>query len=180
MLKRTFAALVGAVLIAIGLYGPSTASAATPPTEGQLQIVEVGTDAMGTDTVGNRNREFVTFTNKTQGDLDIHGVVVEDSWSRMNTKPHTCNKYVINGLPGQGSAAVLAVGESVTVFNGVRWGGNYKTGSEYRLYANSDVDCGTAGQFYNNNNDAAYVVRNNVVLSSQPWDWNGGYTVVKP
>ncbi|TMS00201.1 lamin tail domain-containing protein [Nonomuraea basaltis] len=170
------ATLAAGVLIAASMT-TGTASAAAAPGVGDLKIVEVGTDAMGSDTFANRNREFVTFKNDTAAAIDIDGVVVQDNWSKNNPSPHTCNKYVITGLPGQGSGAMLGVGETVTVFNGSRWGGNYKNGSEYRLYARSDVDCGTAGHFLNNDADSVWVTAGVTAVDSKSWDWNGGYTV---
>jgi hypothetical protein len=181
-MKKTLIALMGALaLMLTGIASATSASAAPAPTAGQLQIVRVGTDAMGTDTVGNRNREFVTFKNVSGVTLDIANVLVEDDWAHSRTADgdaHSCNTYKITDLPGPGTSTELANGESVTVFNGARWGGNYKVGTEYRLYANSDPDCGTAGQFYNNNNDTAWVTTSTgVELAKKSWDWNGGYTV---
>lgn len=170
------ASLLAAVFIAAILpAGP--ASAAAVPGVNDLKIVEVGTDAMGSDTFANRNREFVTFKNNTVAAIDIDGVVAQDNWSKNNTNPHTCNKYVITALPGQGSDALLGAGETVTVFNGSRWGGNYKNGSEYRLYARSDADCGTAGHFLNNDADSVWLTTGAVAIDSKSWDWAGGYTV---
>lgn len=168
-----FAAVVGAALVA----SPASATAAAAPLAGELKIVEVGTDAMGSDTFANRNREFVTFKNNTAAAIDIDGVVVQDNWSKNNAGAHTCNKYVITGLPGQGTAALLGVGETVTVFNGSRWGGNYKNGTEYRLYAKSDVDCGASGHFLNNDADTVWLTAGATAIDSKSWDWNGGYTV---
>lgn len=182
---RTIMAVLAALLIVAGLAPAASSTAVTiaaPPAVNDLKIVEVGTDAMGADTFANRNREFVRFQNVSGHAVDVANVVVEDSWAHGKTVDgvaHTCNTYKITDLPDNATTEI-AHGEYVTVFNGVRWGGNYKSGSEYRLYANSDVDCGTAGQFFNNNNDVVYVALGSAVLASTSWDWNGGYTVVKP
>lgn len=173
------ALLFAAVVAAAGLAG-SPASAAASVLDlpvGSLQITEVGTDAMGSDNFGNRNREFVAFKNNTGAPVDIDGLIVQDNWSKNTAGSHTCNKYVVTGLPGQGAAALLGVGETVTVFNGSRWGGNYKVNSEYRLYAKSDVDCGTAGHFLNNDADAVWLTSGATQVDTKSWDWNGGYTV---
>ncbi|TYB69758.1 lamin tail domain-containing protein [Nonomuraea sp. PA05] len=173
------ALLFAAVVAAAGLAGSpaSASSSALDLPVGALTIVEVGTDAMGSDTFANRNREFVTFKVTGGGPVDIDGLVVQDNWSKNNGSPHTCNKYVITGLPGQGSAALLAAGETVTVYNGSRWGGNYKDGSAYRLYAKSDVDCGASGHFLNNDADSVWLTSGATQVASKSWDWNGGYTV---
>ncbi|MDX3109566.1 hypothetical protein [Nonomuraea angiospora] len=181
-MKKTILALVGALALMLGgIASAASAIAAPAPTGGQLQIVRVGTDAMGTDTRFNLNREYVTFKNVTGGDLDIVGVLVEDNWAHSRTvagESHTCNTYKITDLPGPGTNTVLGAGESVTVFNGSRWGGDRKVGSEYQLYARSDVDCGTAGHFYNNDADVAWVtLSNGTELAKKSWDWNGGYYV---
>jgi hypothetical protein len=184
-MKKIILTIGGVLALMLGGITASTASASTAepvePSATNLKIVKVGTDAMGTDTYANRNREYVTFKNvSTTDSVDIAGVLVEDNWAHGRTLrgiPHSCNTYAISKLPGQ-DGAVLAPGESVTVFNGQRFGGAYKTGSEYRLYANSDVDCGTAGHFFNNDADTAWVTKSNGdVLDSQSWDWNGGYYV---
>lgn len=177
----------GAVLALMlgGIASATSASAAAIPvtTVGQLQIPNngVGTDAMGTDARVNLNRESVTFKNVTGADLDIAGVLVEDNWAHAKTlaaDPHSCNTYKITDLPGSGTNTILAPGESVTVFNGSRWGGDRKVGNAYHLYARSDADCGTAGHFYNNDADTAWVTTSlGVELAKKSWDWNGGYTV---
>lgn len=174
-MKKTLTLAAAAVLTFTGVSGAGIATASAAPGD-TLQIVRVGTDAMGADSFANRNREFVTFKNVSTVDFDVAGVVVEDNWSRNNPRPHTCNKYTITDLPGAGTNTVLHPGEYVTVYNGVRAGGDYKVGVEYRLFANSDVDCGTYGQFFNNDADTAWVSKGEVV-HSKSWDWNGGYFV---
>lgn len=177
--------ILAAFALAFGGFTATTASAsaAAPvdPSTTNLKIVQVGTDAMGTDTYGNRNREFVTFKNASGHALDIKDVLVEDNWARAKTladAPHSCNTYKITSLPDNAGTTVIADGAIVTVFNGSRWGGDYKTASgEYRLYANSDVDCGTAGHFYNNNNDRVWIALGKKTITTHGWDWNGGYTV---
>lgn len=173
------ASLLAAIVAALALFGvPASATSADVPGD-VLRIVEVGTDAMGADSYANRNREFVKFQNVSAAAVDVAGVLVEDNWAHARTvagDAHTCNTYKIVDLPSNASTMV-APGEFVTVFNGSRWGGNRKVGSEYQLFANSDTDCGTFGQFFNNNNDAAHVTKaDGTVLSSYSWDLNGGYT----
>ncbi|MEU4577459.1 hypothetical protein [Nonomuraea sp. NPDC023979] len=158
----------------------ATSAAAVAPDSDDLRIVRVGTDAMGADSYSNRNREYVTFKNVSDHAVDIANVLVEDNWAHGRTlanRSHSCNTYKITDLPDN-STTELAAGEYVTVFNGVRAGGDHKAGSEYRLYADSDVDCGTAGQFYNNDADTAWVTTAaGVELAKKSWDWNGGYHV---
>jgi hypothetical protein len=163
---------------------PSSATAASTAADVPgtvLKIVEVGTDAMGVDTYANRNREFVKFQNVSGGSIDVANVLVEDNWAHAKTvagDSHSCNTYKVTNLPDN-ATTTIANGEFVTVFNGRRWGGDRKVnGNEYQLFANSDPDCGTAGQFYNNDADTAWVSKaNGDVYSSKSWDWNGGYTV---
>lgn len=174
---RKSAVILSALFVALAAFGFSAPASADVPGD-VLRIVEVGTDAMGADNYANRNREFVKFQNVSGGPVDVAGVLVEDNWAHAKTvagDAHTCNTYKIVDLPGN-ATTMVAPNEYVTVFNGSRWGGNRKVGSEYQLFANSDPDCGTAGQFYNNNNDAAHVTKaNGDVLSSFSWDHNGGY-----
>ncbi|WP_433520157.1 hypothetical protein ACQP2T_63500 (plasmid) [Nonomuraea sp. CA-143628] len=175
------ASLLAAVFVALALFGvPASAVSAVAPGD-VLRIVEVGTDAMGADSYANRNREFVKFQNVSSAPVDVAGVLVEDNWAHSRTvagDAHTCNTYKIVDLPSNATTMVQP-GEYVTVFNGSRWGGNRKVGAEYQLFANSDTDCGTFGQFYNNDADTAWVTKANGtdVYSSKSWDWNGGYTV---
>jgi hypothetical protein len=178
------AILLSAFFAALALSGvPASASAAAPPDSDDLAIVEVGTDAMGADSYSNRNREFVKFRNVSSASVDVKDVLIEDNWAHAKTKAeaaHTCNTHKIVDLPDN-TGTEIAPGEYVTVFNGSRWGGNRKlvSGSvvEYQLFANSDRDCGTEGQYFNNNNDAVYVTTaKGVVLATFAWDHNGGYT----
>ncbi|NUP23998.1 MAG: hypothetical protein HOZ81_49685 [Streptomyces sp.] len=172
------AIVLSAAALAAGLVGAVPASADVPGDV--LRIVEVGTDAMGADTYANRNREFVKVQNVSTAAVDVAGVLVEDNWAHAKTvagDAHSCNTYKIVDLPGS-PTTMLAPGEYVTVYNGTRWGGNRKVGNEYQLFANSDADCGTAGQFYNNDADTAWVTKSSGdAYSSKSWDWNGGYTV---
>ncbi|MFG1683481.1 hypothetical protein ACGFNP_25155 [Nonomuraea sp. NPDC049269] len=176
------ASLFAGVLIAASLSTSPASAVTTVDVPGDvLRIVEVGTDAMGADSYANRNREFVKFQNVSNAPVDVAGVLVEDNWAHARTvggDAHTCNTYKIVDLPSNATTMVQP-NEYVTVFNGSRWGGNRKVGSEYQLFANSDTDCGTFGQFYNNDADTAWVTKANGadVYSSKSWDWNGGYTV---
>ncbi|RSN12792.1 hypothetical protein DMB42_11480 [Nonomuraea sp. WAC 01424] len=173
------AAILSAAALAAGLVGAVPASADVPGDV--LRIVEVGTDAMGADTYANRNREFVRFQNVSGSPVDVAGVLVEDNWAHAKTlsgAAHSCNTYKVVDLPDNGTTTI-ANGEYVTVYNGTRVGGDRKVnGNEYQLFANSDADCGTAGQFYNNDADTAWVTKSDgTAYSSKSWDWNGGYTV---
>ena len=188
MLAKKTAALTFATALALSVLAPSatattTTSVASAPTANQLKVTKVGTDAMGSDTFTNRNREYVTFKNVSDGPLDIANVVVEDNWAHNRTlmsgpSTHTCNTYKITDLPGTGVNTEILVGEYVTVFNGS--GDNVKVnGNEYRLFANSDTDCGTLGHFYNNDNDTVWVTSADgaTTYGSKSWDWGGGYFV---
>jgi hypothetical protein len=174
-MKKIALTLVSLIALALGTAGAglTTASAAIPGNT--LKIVRVGTDAMGADSFANRNREYVTFKNVSGADVDVAGVLVEDNWSHSNSHHHSCNFYKIAHLPGT-SGTVLHANEYVTVFNGWHSGGDYRTGSEYRLYANSDTDCGASGHFFNNDADTVWVTKGDVT-DSKSWDWNGGYYV---
>ena len=184
MLAKKTAALTFATALALSVLAPAataTATAAVPPTAGQLRVVKVGTDAMGSDTFTNRNREYVTFKNVSGVTLDIANVVVEDNWAHNRTlapgvPTHTCNTYKITNLPDNPTTDI-ANGEYVTVFNG--YGTDVKVGTEYRLFANSDTDCGTLGHFYNNDNDTVWVTSADGVTEygKKSWDWGGGYFV---
>lgn len=177
----SLATVTGLMLGGLSATASATASAAPAPAAGDLKIVRVGTDAMGADSFANRNREYVTFRNASDHAVDIANVLVEDNWAHAKTlagDSHTCNTYKITDLPGPGTNTEIAAGEYVTVLNGQRVGGDVKVGDEYRLYANSDTDCGTYGQFYNNDADTAWVTKaDGTELAKKSWDWNGGYHV---
>lgn len=181
-MKKIVLSFVGVVALMLGGTSMSAASAAvTPaPAAGDLKITRVGTDAMGSDSFANRNREFVTFKNVSGHAVDVANVLVEDNWAHGRTvahRAHTCNTYKLTDLPDNASTEIAA-GETVTVFNGTRIGGDFKAGGEYRLYANSDTDCGTFGQFYDNNADTAWVtLADGTELAKKSWDWNGGYYI---
>lgn len=186
MSKRVIAlvaTLVGAFALLVGPVTTGASAVATVPmTSANTAIYQYGSDAMGADVVANRNKEFVAFKN-TDGvnSVNIDGLTVMDEW-RKNNLDHSssCNKYTINGLPGQGTASVLAVGETVVVYNG--WGVNAKAGNVYRLYVKSNPGCGANGHFYSNNDDTIFLYKtdDNVaageLLDSVSWDWNGGYS----
>jgi hypothetical protein len=177
-------ALAVSSMIALGLVTGASAANAGPVTNsveaGGIKIVEVGTDQMGADTVSGRNREFVTF--EITGDtVDLSGVYVEDNWSRFNTNEHDCNRYIVGTLPSQGNALV-GKGSKVTVYNGVRFGGNYRQpinggAYHYHLFADSDPKCGLNGQFYNNNGDTFWIRKPGGWEASFTYEWNGGYTI---
>lgn len=181
-MKKTLLALMGALALMLGglSMAPASASVAPAPGTSDVRIVRVGTDAMGSDNFGNRNREYVTFRNVSDHAVDVANLLVEDNWAHGRTlahRSHTCNTYEITDLPDN-SSTEIASGETVTVFNGARIGGDVKVGSEYRLYANSDTDCGTYGHVFNNDADAVWVtLADGTPLTSKSWDWGGGYYV---
>jgi hypothetical protein len=167
--------ILAAVALAFGGFtATASASAFTAPDGNDLQIVRVGTDAMGADSYRNRNREFVTFKNVSGEPLDIAGVVIEDDWGHARTD-NTCNRYEITKLPGN-DTTVIAPGATVTVYNGSRWGGDRRYGDAYHLYANSDTDCGTFGHFYNNGADTVWITHGSTELAKWGWNWHGGYS----
>lgn len=180
-MKKIVISLAAITALMLGGFTSASASAAAPaPAAGDLKIVRVGTDAMGADSFANRNREYVSFKNTTGGPVDVANVLVEDNWAHGRTlasRAHSCNMYKITDLPDN-STTEIAAGESVTVLNGSHVGGNVKVGNEYRLYADSDTDCGTFGHVLNNDADAAWVTTSTgSPLASKDWDWNGGYYV---
>lgn len=195
MIRRFFSALFSFAVLATALALPSNASVFAAPPSG-LEITRVGTDAMGADTFDNRNREFVRFKNDSAVAVDLTNVYTEDNWSHGNVFAHTCNKYKFSGvgLPDgpdgddTPDGFTLQAGMFVTVYNGSRDAGNYydsaSTPPTYKMYANSDTDCGTFGHYFNNNNDRVWLMYDATGdgvppanLSFRDWDWNGGYTV---
>jgi len=160
----------------IGVGSQSANATVLAPT---VSIVRVGTDAMGGDSFVNRNREYVLFKNTGLANTDVDGVTVMDNWRKSNLNNlSNCNKYTVNALPGQGSAAVLASNESVIVLNG--WGTDKKLGNTYWLYAKSANACGLHGHYLNNDADTLYLMTNaadGVEITHKSWNWHGGYYV---
>lgn len=169
LLKRiVLASVLMLSTIFAGVVGANALSAPVGP----LKIVRVGTDAMGTDTFANRNREYVMVYNTDPNPVDIAGLVVEDNWAHNNSFPSTCNTYKV--MPAvMGGTVMLGSHSYVTVYNGA--GVNVTTGN-MKFYADSNENCGTAGQFFNNEADTVWVT-NGTWVDSKSWDWNGGYWV---
>lgn len=184
-MRRFFSTIFSLSVLAAALVLP-TPSAATSLMVGSVKILRVGTDAMGSDTFDNRNREFVRLqVTGAPGDVyDVANVKIEDNWAHFSGSPSSCNTYTISTLPDSSDAdalpdsTVLPVGTVVTVFNGSHSSGDHWTASEgYKLFANSDTNCGTYGHFLNNDADRVWVTKGPAVKDDESWDWGGGYSI---
>ena len=193
-MRRFFSALFSFAVLATALVLPGNAAtgSVTVPPVGSLLIVRVGTDAMGTDNFDNRNREFIRFKNVSGANVDLTGVYTEDNWAHENNSASTCNTYKFPGvglpdsdLDGNSDpdGFMLAPGQYVNVYNGSRIGGNYYDTAidTYKMYADSDTDCGTFGHYFNNDADKVWMMHGpgpTTVLHAKDWDWGGGYFIV--
>lgn len=183
--------ILAAFALAFGGFTATTASAsaAAPvdPSTTNLKIVQVGTDAMGSDHFRNRNREFVDV--KASAEVDITDLVVQDSW-RKNTaadvKKH-CNTFTVTAdkvdadLKTADGKVVLPAGHTLRVYVGSgtakAWGWGNRLHAVYMNHGFGDSrGCGWRGHFLNNDADTVFVTKGAFEIK-HGWDWHGGYTV---
>lgn len=190
-MKKLILTIGGVLALMLGGITASTASASTAepvePSAANLAITRVGTDAMGSDHFRNRNREFVDV--KASAEVDITGLVVQDSWRKATPaaiKPH-CNTFTVTAdkvdadLKTTDGKVVLPAGHTLRVYVGSgtakAWGWGNRLHAVYMNHGFGDSrDCGYRGHFLNNNADTVYVTKGGFEIN-KPWDWRGGYTV---
>jgi hypothetical protein len=140
-----------------------------------LSITEIGYNARGVDSWGNRNKEYIEikFVGTVANSIDLEGVEIRDSWATTHAGSD-CNRYTIHGV-------VLNNTETLRVYVGI--GTNSATavsGIHYR-YMNhgvgTTVGCGYRGHFINNLADTINVVKGSDTYASKSFDFENGYTV---
>lgn len=97
-----------------------------------VKIVQLGTDAMGSDTFANRNREFVDIKNTGGSPVDIAGWRTEDAWAFGDNSHSLCNTFVVkttnvNAALVSGSAVNLPAGATLRVYTGAGTPGAHGT-----------------------------------------------------
>lgn len=190
-MKKLILTIGGVLALMLGGITASTASASTSaapdPSAGDLTITRVGTDAMGSDHFRNRNREFVDV--KANAEVDITGLVVQDSWRKATdaaTSP-ACNTFTVTAdkvdasLKTGDGKVVLPAGHTLRVYVGSgtakAWGWGNRLHAVYMNHGFGDSrGCGWRGHFLNNDADTVYVTKGGFEISKS-WNWRGGYTV---
>ena len=176
---RKSAVLFAAVIAAAGLTGAPASATASADVPG-LAITQVGYNAYGSDTIYNRNQEFVDVKNVSGADVNVKDLVVADQWakSHVDDNDRGCNTLKVTALPGVTTGAdgsvMLAAGHTVRVYSGrgvpaVSAGGNVHT-----LYMNSL--CGYHGHIWGNGGDTAWITLAGN-SESFAYDFDNGYTV---
>jgi hypothetical protein len=174
------ASLFAGVLIAASLTGASASATASADVPG-LAITQVGYNAYGSDTIYNRNQEFVDVRNTSSPGVDVNvaGLVVADQWakSHVDDNDRGCNTLKVTSLPGVVTGAdgsvMLPAGHTVRVYSGrgvpaVSAGGNVHT-----LFMNSR--CGYHGHIWGNGGDTAWITLAGN-SESFAYDFDNGYT----
>jgi hypothetical protein len=154
--------------------GSSTAAVVATPFA-ELQIGTIGYNAVGTDTYANRNKEFVDV--KAVAAFDVKDLVVSDSWGRVNNPDGVgCNAYkIVNNLPGKADT-VLPAGHTLRVYVGAGTPSFDDVRDRYNVFMNSNDDCGSHGQFFDNLGDRAFIAKGTQV-ESRHYGFENGYYV---
>lgn len=150
------AAAFVAVILSLGLTaGSATAdvkvSADTIP---GLEIVRVGYNAPGVDSMANRNAEFIEVVNTSNDPVDVGGLVVEDAWAHGDPSDSRCNTYTVETFAVVGADGTLSrtkelpAGHTLRVYVGA--GVASANGKLHSLFMDSPDGCGNHGQFLNN------------------------------
>ena len=167
------AVLLSAVFAALALFGVPASATAAPIDD--LTITQVGYNAYGSDTVWNRNQEFVDV--KASADVNVKDLLVTDQWGKghVDDNDRACNTKVVTSLVGVTStpdSVILPAGHTIRIYSGR--GTAAMTGSVHSLFM--DSRCGYHGHIWGNGGDAAWI-RLGGVWKSFAYDFDNGYTV---
>lgn len=111
-----------ALIFAVANVGPASAD---PSNVGKVKIIEYGVNAVGKDTNGNRNAEFVRLMNVSDAPVKVEGWTVHDTY--QNAAGDYGNRFTLKGAalpagsPMKDAATgdfVLGAGDQVYVYNG--------------------------------------------------------------
>lgn len=114
-----------AVLALILTFNPAGVASADPANVGKVKIIEYGVNAVGKDTSGNRNAEFVRIMNVGEAAVVIEGWTLHDTY--QNAAGDYGNRFTFRGatLPAGSPMKdavtgdfVLAAGDQAYVYNG--------------------------------------------------------------
>ena len=178
---RKSAVLFAAVIAAAGLTGAPASATASADVPG-LAITQVGYNAYGSDTIYNRNQEFVDVKNVSSPAVDVNvaGLVVADQWakSHVDDNDRGCNTLKVTALPGVTTGAdgsvMLAAGHTVRVYSGRGVPAVSAGGNVHALYMNSL--CGYHGHIWGNGGDTAWITLG-ADSESFTYDFDNGDTV---
>ncbi|MFG1963070.1 hypothetical protein [Nonomuraea sp. NPDC049028] len=176
---RKSAVLFAAVIAAAGLTGAPASATASADVPG-LAITQVGYNAYGSDTVWNRNQEFVDVRNTGADAVNVAGLVVADQWakSHVDDNDRNCNTLKVTSLAGivtgTDGSVMLPVGHTVRVYSGRGVPAVSAGGSVHALYMNSL--CGYHGHIWGNGGDTAWITKGSD-SESFAYDFDNGYTV---
>lgn len=174
------AVLLSAAVLAVGLTGAASATASADVAG--LSIAQVGYNAYGSDTVWNRNQEFIDVKNdgSTSGPVDVAGLVIADQWGKSHAgpgdNPGGCNTVKVTALQGIATggtgSVMLPVGDIIRVYSGRGTAG--VSDNVHTLFLNSR--CGYHGHIWGNGGDTAWITLGGN-SESFPFDFDNGYTV---
>jgi hypothetical protein len=173
-------ALAASVVVALGATGAAAATASVDVPG--LAITQVGYNAYGSDTIYNRNQEFVDIRNTGADPVNVAGLVVADQWAKSHEgaddNPRGCNTLKVTSLPGVTTGAdgsvMLPAGHTVRVYSGRGVPAVSVGGALHTLFMNSR--CGYHGHIWGNGGDTAWITLG-ANSESFAYDFDNGYTV---
>lgn len=167
-LKKTLAVTAITALSLCAVTGSASAALAplppndvvnTFPVPGDLKINKLGTDAVGSDTYANRNREFLDVKNTGVAAVNITNYRSEDAWAYGDNSFSQCNTFkvkITNVDPSMVSGGVvnLDAGHTLRIYTGA--GTPAVLGTTHFVYIDSPTTCGASGQYITNAADDLY------------------------
>jgi hypothetical protein len=170
---------LSAAFLATTLLLGLTASMASADVTG-LSISQVGYNAVGADSVWNRNAEYVDITAGAAA-VNVKNLVVSDSWAKAkgDDNDHNCNTFTINSLPGvpagPAGEVVLPAGHTARVYVGAGTPKVFGNGGRFHaVYMNSR--CGYHGHIFNNSGDTVWIEQSGA-SDSLPYNFETGYYI---
>ncbi|MGW0805935.1 hypothetical protein [Nonomuraea sp. NPDC002799] len=172
------AVLLSAFIVVASVVGFSASATASADVPG-LTITQVGYNAYGSDTVWNRNQEFVDVRNTSNPPvaIDVKNLTVADQWAKSHEDDNDrgCNTKTITSLPNlveSGGQILLPAGHTIRVYSGR--GAAVQKGTFYAVYM--DSRCGYHGHIWGNGGDTAWITKG-ADSESFAFDFDNGYTV---
>ncbi|MGI5288014.1 hypothetical protein ACQEVF_32380 [Nonomuraea polychroma] len=195
---RRAAAVLAALLLALGLAGvPAGAASLEPVTvtvAGELEVVKVGYNANGPDSPSNAWKEYVDLHNVSGHAVNVLGWSTQDTWADRehgdDPQPGDCNTAVF--AAGTGAAYFQHLGTDNPDTEGVETEGLWLPAGEHiRVYTGGSVDrtdnawhtialnktaCGYKSHYLGNVEDRV-IVKNasGVVVATKSWSFENGF-----
>jgi len=101
-------------LVTLAFLSPMSSATADPSNAGKVKITVMGINARGTDTLANRNAEYVWVRNVSPATVNVKGWKVVDAAGNTTT-------FTEDNLPNLNATATtldLPAGDSVIVYSG--------------------------------------------------------------